>query len=224
MLEEFWTVRTGDALAVTALLIGAIAFGALMAGFGKISKPAAANGPVFAPSSARTRQKYPRPISSRSSCTLVRPPAPGATRERLNTRVAKPLSVATSKVYERGRTPVDEAFSMSSLIGCCDSLNLKPCAGSSSFGGVMSTPGIGPATDGLSGFELFLASHPANTTVNRPTRTVHRAAVVLAAFDFMALPLDTKGYEKIGRMCSSQTHTIPLSAPERIVCRENVRV
>src|SRR3954452_4723052 len=65
-------------------------------------------------------------------------------------------------MYVTGRTPFELAFSMSSLIGCCDSLNLNPCRGSSSFGGVISTPGIGPATEGLSGFELFSASQPSN--------------------------------------------------------------
>jgi hypothetical protein len=38
-----------------------------------------------------------------------------------------------------------------------------PMAGSRIFGAVMSTPGIGPATDGLSGFELFEVSHAVRT-------------------------------------------------------------
>jgi hypothetical protein len=55
---------------------------------------------------------------------------------------------------------------MISFIGCCDSLYLNPCAGSMSFGAVMLTAAIGPATDGLSGVLLFCASHPANATAN----------------------------------------------------------
>src|SRR5215210_4867794 len=54
---------------------------------------------------------------------------------------------------------------MTSLIGCCDSLYLNPCAGSSSLGAVMFTPAIGPAIEGLSGLELFWASHPARVQV-----------------------------------------------------------
>src|SRR5262245_42846648 len=50
-------------------------------------------------------------------------------------------------------------------MGCWDSLYLKPWTGSMSFGAVMFTPGIGPATDGLNGLELFCASHPATASI-----------------------------------------------------------
>jgi hypothetical protein len=88
----------------------------------------------------------------------VRPPSPGATPLRAKTIDPNSASPATSNVYDNGRTPLVDAFSTSSRIGCCDSLNLKPCCGSSRRGWVISTPGIGPATPGLSGFALFLAS------------------------------------------------------------------
>src|SRR5262245_32131491 len=57
---------------------------------------------------------------------------------------------------------------MTSLIGCCDSLILKPCAGSTSVGALMTTPGIGPATEGLSGVELFLASQAVSDSRSTP--------------------------------------------------------
>ncbi|PYR92852.1 MAG: hypothetical protein DMF84_11325 [Acidobacteria bacterium] len=72
---------------------------------------------------------------------------------------------------------------------------------------MISTPGIGPATDGLSGFELFFASQPAKAALNATMTTLHRAAVVLAALDFMALPLDTNGYQPTGTRRASQIHT-----------------
>src|SRR5690242_9840102 len=47
---------------------------------------------------------------------------------------------------------------MSSVIGCLSTGIFMPVGGSSTFGAVMSTPGIGPATVGLSGLELLDAS------------------------------------------------------------------
>ena len=52
------------------------------------------------------------------------------------------------------------AFSTTSVTGCLSTGTLVPL-GSTGVGGVMFTPGIGPATVGLSGFALFIASQPA---------------------------------------------------------------
>src|SRR5262245_9627446 len=77
------------------------------------------NGPVLAPSSARARQKYERPVASLSgSRSDVRPPSPGETDSRENTLFVKLTSVATSNTYDKGRTPELDAFSMSSDSGC----------------------------------------------------------------------------------------------------------
>ena len=120
-------------------------------------------------------------MSSRSTWTIVRPPSPPGTPLRANTFEVNSASLATSNMYEMGRTPVEVAFSITSRIGCCDSLYLKPCPGSRSFGGVIFTPAIGPATDGLSGLELFCASHPASAN----DRTAGSSA---AEMRFIAIP------------------------------------
>jgi hypothetical protein len=44
---------------------------------------------------------------------------------------------------------------------------LKPCAGSIRTGAVMSTPGIGPATVGAVGVELFEVWQPPSTSNDR---------------------------------------------------------
>ncbi len=104
--------------------------GAEMNALGRTSNCAVRKGPLFAPSSARTRQKYVRPISSRSIWTLVLPSPPGGTEPRPNTLDEKFVSLATSKVYASGRTPLVFEFSIISLIGCCASLSLAPIEGS----------------------------------------------------------------------------------------------
>src|SRR5580765_5714753 len=114
------------------------------------------------------------PIARRSICTLVRP-SPGGTDPRPNTFVVKALSVATSNVYDSGRTPLLDAFSIVSLTGCCESLSLVPIDGSSRRGAEIWTPAIGPATEGLSGVSLFWAS--------QPTRANSKAADTAAAGD-----------------------------------------
>src|SRR5512145_2547715 len=43
-------------------------------------------------------------------------------------------------------------------MGCWLSLYFEPWAGSTILGALMSTPAIGPATEGLRGFSLFVAS------------------------------------------------------------------
>src|SRR5690348_12538139 len=120
-----------------------------------MSKPAVAKSPVFAPSSARARQKYERPIASGSSCTLVCPLSPGGTPDLLNNFVAKPLSAATSNVYLSGRTPLVVELPITRRTGCCDSFSFVPCEGEMSVGGLITTPGMGPAIVGVSGLELF---------------------------------------------------------------------
>ena len=63
-------------------------------------------------------------------------------------------------------------------IGCCASLNFVPSAGSTVRGAVMSTPGMGPATEGLSGVSLFCASHPASATTDIKTTTARAEELV----------------------------------------------
>ena len=144
--------------------------GAEMNALGRTSNCAVRKGPLFAPSSARTRQKYVRPISSRSIWTLVLPSPPGGTEPRPNTLDEKFVSLATSKVYASGRTPLVFEFSIISLIGCCASLSLAPIEGSTRRGAEISTPGMGPATEGLSGVSLFFASQPTRVN-NKPAAT-----------------------------------------------------
>ena len=55
-------------------------------------------------------------------------------------------------------------FSIVSRIGCWESFSFVPAEGSTGRGAVMLTPGIGPATDGLSGVSLFWASQALSTT------------------------------------------------------------
>src|SRR5262245_14693108 len=110
-------------------------------------------------------------MSSRSSVTDVLP-SPGATLALLKTFVEKPLSLATSNVYVRGRTPLVVAFWMMSLMGCSDSLYLKPWAGSSRTGAEIVTPSMGPATVGARGDELFAVWQPVKARTSRPHETV----------------------------------------------------
>src|SRR5262249_24781529 len=117
-------------------------------------------GPLFAPSSACARQKYERPVASGSGRrSEVRPPSPGETPSRSNTLFVKPASRATSNTYDNGRTPLLDEFSMSSDNGCSSTAILARTTGSRTFGAEISTPGIGPATVGLRGFELFELWH-----------------------------------------------------------------
>src|SRR5688572_14301507 len=61
--------------------------------------------PILAPSSARARHQYLRPVGRVSgSCSVVMS-GPGGTPTRLKTIELKLASLATSKVYVRGRTP-----------------------------------------------------------------------------------------------------------------------
>src|SRR4051794_30861468 len=100
---------------------------------------------------------------------------------------------------------------MTSLIGCCDSLYLKPCAGSISFGAVISTPAMGPATEGLRGLELFLASHPVNAKVS-----VAQSAA--AAVFFMIKPRGTS-FGTRARVHGRQPRADTLSAEKDLDCR-----
>src|SRR5436189_1591840 len=63
---------------------------------------------------------------------------------------------------------------MSSVTGCFSMEILEPGPGSSIFGAEISTPGIGPATLALSGFELLLASHAVSDNAAARTPTVAR--------------------------------------------------
>ena len=58
------------------------------------------------------------------------------------------------------------AFSTVKVSGCLSTAILAPAAGSTGLGAVIFTPGIGPASVGLRGFELFEVAH---ATVNVPT-------------------------------------------------------
>src|SRR5450759_4496890 len=93
---------------------------------------------------------------------------------RENTLLLNAASVAMSNEYVSGRTPLLPAFSMSKVTGCFSMEIFVPGVGSSIFGAEMSTPGIGPATDGLSGVELLLASHADNDTAATRTPRVTR--------------------------------------------------
>ena len=76
--------------------------------------------------------------------------------------VGEALVAGDFEVSRSLRTPVVTEFR--TRIGCWFSLNLKPWAGSSNRGAEISTPGIGPATEGLRGFSLFLAWQAASVT------------------------------------------------------------
>src|SRR5882672_2747220 len=89
---------------------------------------------------------------------LVRPPSPCAMPSLENTLLVNPVSVAMSNEYDSGRGPLLPAFSISSVTGCFSIEILVPGPGSSIFGAEISMPGMGPATEGLSGVELLLAS------------------------------------------------------------------
>src|ERR1700741_443590 len=62
---------------------------------------------------------------------------------------------------------------MRSVIGCLSTAIFIPLGGSRAFGAVMSTPGIGPATAGLSGFELLVASHADATSATTATNMAY---------------------------------------------------
>ena len=66
------------------------------------------------------------------------------------------------------------AFSMSSVTGCFSTEILVPDVGSSILGAEISMPGIGPATVGLSGVELLLASHAVRVTAATSTPQAER--------------------------------------------------
>ena len=100
---------------------------------------------------------------------VVLPFVPGVTLLRAKTLFWNALSLATSKVYDSGRTPFELAFSTISRTGCCAGFSLAPGAGSDARGALISTPAIGPAIDGLSGFSLFSTPQPAAITVSRRT-------------------------------------------------------
>src|SRR5262249_62012104 len=89
---------------------------------------------------------------------------------RENTLLVKFASIAISKTYDSGRTPLVDAFSISNVIGCLSTAILAPLVGSRILGVVISTPGIGPATVGVSGLELFVVTHApaASGTVTTP--------------------------------------------------------
>src|SRR5258708_10417572 len=71
------------------------------------------------------------------------------------TLLLKLESVATSMTYVNGRTADVDALLTINVIGCLSTATLVPEAGSAGCGAVILTPGMGPATVGLSGFELF---------------------------------------------------------------------
>ena len=90
----------------------------------------------------------------------MRPPSPGGMLFCSYTLPEKFTSVATSTASVKGRGPVLDGFSINSVTGCLSTATFAPTTGSSGFGALISMPGIGPATDGLNGVELFDASQP----------------------------------------------------------------
>src|SRR5690242_19837898 len=99
---------------------------------------------------------------------------------RENTLLEKFASVAMSNTSDSGRTPDVEAFWAVSVSGCASAAIRAPAAGVMVLGAVMLTPGIGPATDGLSGFELLATSHPtsASAAANVPIVQMKLRAMV----------------------------------------------
>jgi hypothetical protein len=94
--------------------------------------------------------------------------SPGAIWSAWWTLCEKPVSVLTSSCNQMLRTPLEPAFSISSVGGCGLKVSVSPACGSSGFGAVIATPGMGPATDGAVGLELLAASHaPRQTTAAR---------------------------------------------------------
>jgi len=94
---------------------------------------------------------------------------------RENTLLLNAASVAMSNEYVNGRTPVLPAFSMSNVTGCLSICIFVPAIGSSIFGALMFTPGMGPATEGLSGSELLLASHAVSEQAAARTQKADRS-------------------------------------------------
>src|SRR5262245_27652213 len=153
--------------------------------------------PVLAPSPARARQKYERPLASGSGRrSAVRPPSPGAIASRWNTRFVNPVSVATSNTYDSGRALELEEFSIKSDTGCSLAAIFAPTAGSRIFGAVISTPAIGPATAGLSGFELFEASHALTARIAVKTAS---APMALRNIEFTRETLQKTAHHSVGR-------------------------
>ncbi len=71
-------------------------------------------------------------MSSRSSATLVLPSPPGGTEPRPNTFDGEVAVAGDLERVASGRTPLVLEFSTVRRIGCCDVLELRPSAGSSS--------------------------------------------------------------------------------------------
>src|SRR5206468_11976795 len=77
-----------------------------------------------------------------------------------------------------GRGPFDDAFSSSSVTGWL-STSIRAPFGSSNFGAEISTPGSGPATVAVSGFELFDVSHAVSATRSGTTHTIPKDLVMV---------------------------------------------
>src|SRR4029078_11559388 len=67
---------------------------------------------------------------------------------------------------------------MTRVIGCSDSLNLKPCDGCSRTGAEIFTPAMGPATVGAVGLELFAVWQPPSASRSRPQVMVNERRVM----------------------------------------------
>jgi hypothetical protein len=181
-IDGFLILNEGLVELIVAPPTGSTGTGTSMTTGVMIEKLAAAEyGPVLAPSSARARQKNGRPVGSRSAIwMLVRPPSPGATLPRANTRFVNCASAASWNVYVNGRWPFVEAFSMSNRSGWLALSSSQPDPGSSSLGSEITTPGMGPAIEGLRGFPLLTASQPQPKTATTPRIVKRRALPVMA--------------------------------------------
>src|SRR5438046_10040241 len=71
---------------------------------------------------------------------------------------------------------------MRSVTGCLSTAIFWPANGSSIFGVEISTPGIGPATDGLSGVELLDDSHAVRAAAVASAHTAVRILLFIGLF------------------------------------------
>jgi hypothetical protein len=77
-----------------------------------------------------------------------------------------------------------------------------PLTGSSILGAEIVTPGIGPATEGLSGVELFDASHALNATTTAATPAAVRR-FRLMDLTLVLLVLSTLTHPRRARLCTT---------------------
>ena len=106
-------------------------------------------------------------------------PLPGVMPSRVNTLFVKFASDATSNTYDSGRTPLVDALFTISVIGCLSTAIFVPAVGATTVGAVMLTPGIGPCTVGVKGFELFVTSHAVTDTTAAQSASAEEILVII---------------------------------------------